>query len=45
MFELADESLDDPPTVLAQALQQAGEVDAPFAAWRIGESRSLMNID
>ncbi|WP_288443070.1 MBL fold metallo-hydrolase [uncultured Pantoea sp.] len=45
VFELADESLDDPPTVLAQALLQAGEVDAPFAAWRIGESRSLMNYD
>lgn len=45
VFELADESLDEPPLALAQALRRAGEENNRFAPWRIGESRSLENKD
>lgn len=41
VFELADESLDDPPRELAQALCRANEHKGGFTPWRIGESRSL----
>lgn len=44
VFELADESLDTPPRVLQQAMQAAELDDARFAAWRIGEKRSLSLI-
>ena len=42
VFELADESLDEPPQVLQQALAQAGLTAERFQAWRIG-SRVLLN--
>ncbi|ADU69552.1 MBL fold metallo-hydrolase [Pantoea sp. At-9b] len=45
VFELADESLDEPPVVLAKALSAANEASRDFMPWRIGESRSLLNID
>ena len=44
VFELADESLDEPPAELMRALQSAGEDNTRFSAWRIGESRGLENI-
>jgi hypothetical protein len=31
--------------VLVQALRTAGETGTDFSPWRIGESRSLLNID
>ncbi|ALV92046.1 MULTISPECIES: MBL fold metallo-hydrolase [Pantoea] len=45
VFELADDPLDEPPVVLAQAMDAAGEDKRRFAPWRIGESRTLQNID
>ncbi|MFG1172339.1 MBL fold metallo-hydrolase [Erwiniaceae bacterium CAU 1747] len=42
VFELADESLDEPPQVLQQALARAGLDSGRFRAWRIG-SRVLLN--
>ncbi|WP_314412749.1 MBL fold metallo-hydrolase [Pantoea septica] len=45
VFELADESLDEPPAELLRAIQRSGEDNGRFAPWRIGESRSLENID
>lgn len=41
VFELADEALDEPPAALAQALRAAGEEQATFSPWKIGESRAL----
>jgi L-ascorbate metabolism protein UlaG (beta-lactamase superfamily) len=43
VFELADESLDEPPAELMRALEACGESNSCFSAWRIGESRSLDN--
>ncbi|RTY55391.1 MBL fold metallo-hydrolase [Pantoea sp. YU22] len=45
VFELADESLDEPPAELMRAIQRSGEDNGRFAPWRIGESRSLQNIN
>lgn len=45
VFELADESLDEPPAELMRAIQRSGEDNGRFAPWRIGESRSLENIN
>ena len=45
VFELADESLDEPPAELVCAIQRSGEDNGRFAPWRIGESRSLENIN
>jgi len=42
VFELADESLDEPPEVLQQALRQAGLGEDRFRTWKIG-SRILLN--
>lgn len=44
VFELADESLDEPPAELARAIARSGEDNGQFAPWRIGESRTLANI-
>ncbi|MFU9136040.1 MBL fold metallo-hydrolase [Erwinia tasmaniensis] len=44
VFELADESLDEPPVVLAAAMQAAGLDAARFQAWKIGTKKSLNNI-
>ncbi|MGJ0191191.1 MBL fold metallo-hydrolase [Pantoea sp. RRHST58] len=43
VFELADESLDEPPAELMRAIQRSGEDNGRFAPWRIGEGRSLEN--
>ena len=45
VFELADDPLDEPPAALKKARQAAGELSQGFIPWRIGESRSLLNID
>ncbi len=45
VFELADDPLDEPPAALEIARQAAGESSQGFIPWRIGESRSLLNID
>ncbi|KAB8313522.1 MBL fold metallo-hydrolase [Erwinia endophytica] len=45
VFELADESLDDPPKVLSAAMQAAGMDEARFQAWRIGAKRTLNNLN
>ncbi|MCX8956192.1 MBL fold metallo-hydrolase [Erwinia psidii] len=42
VFELADESLDQPPDVLSAAMQAAGMDERRFHAWKIGE-RCLLN--
>ncbi len=42
VFELADESLDEPPQVLQQAIARAGLEAERFQAWRIG-ARVLLN--
>lgn len=44
VFELADESLDEPPNVLSQAMHAAGLDESRFRAWRIGEKSLLNNI-
>lgn len=44
VFELADESLDEPPQVLQQAIARAGLTAERFQAWRIGARVSLNNI-
>ncbi|NIF20196.1 MBL fold metallo-hydrolase [Candidatus Pantoea multigeneris] len=41
VFELADESLDEPPEDLARAIAASGEDNGQFSPWRIGESRPL----
>ncbi|WP_275554973.1 MBL fold metallo-hydrolase [Mixta sp. Marseille-Q2659] len=45
VFELADESLDEPPQALAQALSAANQDPSRFRPWRIGERANLNNID
>lgn len=45
VFELADESLDDPPRVLSAAMQDAGMDRQRFHAWKIGERRLLNNLN
>lgn len=45
VFELADESLDEPPRELLRVLSTAGYQSERFSPWRIGESRSLENIN
>lgn len=45
VFELADDALDEPPTALREALRTAGETTSGFVPWRVGESRSLLNIN
>ncbi|RPE03111.1 MBL fold metallo-hydrolase [Candidatus Pantoea deserta] len=45
VFELADESLDEPPVELSRAIARSGEDNGRFAPWKIGEGRSLRNID
>lgn len=45
VFELADESLDEPPAELLRAVHAAGEDKGRFAPWRIGESRALDSIN
>ncbi|MEZ3498883.1 MBL fold metallo-hydrolase [Pantoea sp. KPR_PJ] len=45
VFELADESLDEPPAELMRAIKRRGEDKGTFRPWRIGESRGLKNID
>lgn len=45
VFELADDPLDEPPAALEKALQTAGESNKRFIPWRIGEGRSLLNIN
>ncbi|QBR52029.1 MBL fold metallo-hydrolase [Erwinia sp. QL-Z3] len=44
VFELADESLDEPPIVLSEAMRAAGLDESRFQAWRIGAKKSLNNI-
>ncbi|QKJ87372.1 hypothetical protein PMPD1_2428 [Paramixta manurensis] len=44
VFELADESLDEPPQTLAQSMEVAGLDGSRFRAWRIGEKMSVNNI-
>lgn len=44
VFELADESLDEPPRVLEQAMLSAGLDERRFKAWKIGSKRQLNNI-
>lgn len=44
VFELADESLDEPPAELSRVLQQSGANNGRFAPWKIGEGRSLANL-
>ncbi|PKH26912.1 MBL fold metallo-hydrolase [Enterobacterales bacterium CwR94] len=41
VFELADESLDEPPSELAEALIRAGLEGKTFRPWKMGEKRSL----
>ncbi|PIJ51432.1 MBL fold metallo-hydrolase [Erwinia sp. OLTSP20] len=41
VFELADESLDEPPLILSQALQQAGLPARNFQPWKIGQRQLL----
>ncbi|MEI2264182.1 MBL fold metallo-hydrolase [Erwinia sp. CGal63] len=45
VFELADESLDEPPRVLAEAMQAAGLEARRFSAWKIGGKMLLNNIN
>lgn len=45
VFELADESLDEPPRILMETMRAAGMDERRFCAWRIGEKRSLNNLD
>lgn len=45
VFELADESLDEPPRVLAAAMRAAGLDDIRFSAWKIGAKITLNNIN
>ncbi|QGU87761.1 MBL fold metallo-hydrolase [Erwinia sorbitola] len=45
VFELADESLDEPPQVLEQAMQAAGLDFTRFKAWKIGGQMMLNNIN
>jgi N-acyl-phosphatidylethanolamine-hydrolysing phospholipase D len=40
-FELTDESLDEPPRVLAQARQAQGVSDTAFFTLAIGQTRRL----
>ncbi|MFB5172349.1 MBL fold metallo-hydrolase [Erwinia amylovora] len=44
VFELADESLDEPPEALERAMQAAGLDGSRFQAWKIGGKKSLVNI-
>ncbi|WP_428943228.1 MBL fold metallo-hydrolase [Pantoea sp. FN060301] len=44
VFELADESLDEPPAMLAEAMCIAKMDKRRFCAWRIGEKRSLNKL-
>ncbi|WP_414148639.1 MBL fold metallo-hydrolase [Erwinia sp. BNK-24-b] len=44
VFELADESLDEPPSVLAEAMQEAQQDEVRFSAWKIGAKMALNNI-
>jgi L-ascorbate metabolism protein UlaG (beta-lactamase superfamily) len=44
VFELADESLDEPPQALAQAMAAANQNTLRFRPWRIGERADLNNI-
>lgn len=44
VFELGDESLDEPPIVLSEAMQVAGLDENRFHAWRIGAKKTLNNI-
>ncbi|MEJ4044469.1 MBL fold metallo-hydrolase [Erwinia sp. SLM-02] len=44
VFELADESLDEPPRVLRQAMGRGGLDSDRFQAWRIGARVLLNNI-
>ncbi|OON40505.1 MBL fold metallo-hydrolase [Izhakiella australiensis] len=44
VFELADESLDEPPWVLDQALRDAGLASAFFYPWKIGQRYLLKNL-
>lgn len=44
VFELADESLDEPPEVLANALAEAGAGGNNFVPWKIGASRPLASL-
>lgn len=43
-FELADESIDEPPRELLRIMGAAEYKGDRFLPWRIGESRSLVNI-
>lgn len=43
VFELADESLDEPPKVLSSAMQAAGMDERRFRAWKIGQRHILNN--
>lgn len=45
VFELADETLDEPPQELARALEEAGQGTKRFRPWKIGERASLNNIN
>lgn len=45
VFELADESLDEPPRMLGQAMQSAGLDFYRFKPWIIGAGRVLDNIN
>lgn len=45
VFELADESLDEPPKVLSAAMQAAGMDESRFQPWRIGAKKALNNIN
>ena len=45
VFELADESLDEPPLALTKAMRAANLDEQRFSAWRIGEKMRLDNIN
>ncbi len=45
VFELADESLDEPPNVLSEAMRTAGLDESRFQACRIGSKKTLNNIN
>ena len=41
VFEMADESLDEPPRALASARQAAGMAESEFFVLRVGETRRI----